>query len=58
MPAIAIGKVKIVYRGRTRAAATSKMGRVVITVNSRKPLTIITNHSILDVAADLDPPLV
>ena len=34
-------------RGGSRAAATSKL----------KPLTIITKHSILDVAAALDPPL-
>ena len=27
-------------------------------VNSWKPLTIITKHSILDVAAALDPPLI
>ena len=36
-------------RGGSRAAATSKMERFV------KPLTIITKHSILDVAAALDP---
>ena len=40
------------------AAATSKMERFVIIVNGWKPLTIITKHSILDVAAALDPPLV
>ena len=41
---------------RYRAAATSKMERFVIKVNGW-PLTIITKHSILDVAAALDPPL-
>ena len=44
-------------RDRSRTAATSKMERFVIIVNSWKPLTIITKHSILDVAAVLDPPL-
>ena len=44
-------------RGRSRAAATSKMDFFVIIVNRWKPLTIITKHSILDVAAALDPPL-
>ena len=39
------------------AAATSKMEGFVIIVNGRKPLTIITKRSILDVAAALDPPL-
>ena len=38
------------------AVATSKMERFVIIVNGWKPLT--TKHSILDVAAALDPPLV
>ena len=33
------------------------MERFVIIVNGWKPLTIITKHSILDVAAVLDPPL-
>ena len=45
------------YRGESRAAATSKMERFVIIVNGWKPLTIITKHSILDVAAALDLPL-
>ena len=44
-------------RGGSRAAATSKMERFVITVNGFQPLTIITKRSILDVAAALDPPL-
>ena len=38
-------------------AATSKMECFLIIVNAWKPLTIITRHSILDVAAALDPPL-
>ena len=33
------------------------MERFVIIVNGWKPLTIIMTHSILDVAAALDPPL-
>ena len=41
----------------SRAAASSKMERYVIIVNGFQPLTIITKHSILDVAAALDPPL-
>ena len=45
------------FRGGSRASATSKMERFVIIVNDCKPLTIITKHSILDVAADVDPPL-
>ena len=44
-------------RGGSRAAATSKMECFVIIGNGWKPLTIITKHSILDVAAVLDPPL-
>ena len=44
-------------RGRSRAAATSRMECFVIIVNGWKPLTIITKHSILDVAATLDPTL-
>ena len=45
------------HRGGSRAAATSKIERFVITVNGFQPLTIITKRSILDVAAALDPPL-
>ena len=49
----------IVRRGGSRAAATSKMERLVIIVNGCwKSLTIVIKHSILDVAAALDPPLV
>ena len=47
-----------VSRGGSRTAVTSKMERFVIIVNGFQPLTIITKHSILDVAAVLDPPLV
>ena len=47
----------ISLRGGSRTAATSKMERFMIIVNGWKPLTIITKHSILDVAAVLDPPL-
>ena len=47
-----------VSRGGSRTAATSKMERLVIIVNSWKPLTIITKRSILNVATVLDPPLV
>ena len=45
------------FRGGSRAAATSKMECFVIIVNGFQPLTIIIKHSILDVAAALDPPL-
>ena len=44
-------------RGGYRTAATSKMELFLIIVNGWKPLTIITKSSILNVAADLDPPL-
>ena len=45
-----------VLRGRSRAAATSKVELfVIIVVNGFQPLTIITKRSILDVAAVLDP---
>ena len=54
---IIFSRTKQVFRGRSRPAATSKMECFVIIVNDWKPLTIITKHSILDVAADLDPPL-
>ena len=48
---------KIDTRGRSRAAASSKMECFVIIVNGFQPVTIITKHSILDVAAVLDLPL-
>ena len=41
----------ILYRDGSRTAATSKMEYFVIIINSFQPLTIITNHSTLDVAA-------
>ena len=47
----------VTCRGESRTAATSKMERCVIIVNGFQLLTIITKHSILDVAAVLDPPL-
>ena len=46
------------FRGGSRAATAFKMECFVIIVNVFQPLTIITNRSILDVAAALDPPLV
>ena len=49
---------RTITRGGSRAAATSKMKCFVILVNGFQPLTIITKHSILDVAAALDPPLI
>ena len=45
------------FRGGSRAAATFKMECFVIIVNGFQALTIMTNRSILDVAAALDPPL-
>ena len=48
----------LVYRGGSRAAAASKMEYFAIMVNGFQPLTIITKHSILDVAAVLNQPLV
>ena len=47
-----------INRGESRAAATSKIECFVIIVNGFLPLTIITKHSILDIAAALEPPLV
>ena len=41
------------FRGGSRTVATSKMECFVIIVNGFQPLTIITKHSILDVAAAL-----
>ena len=51
-------KIRLIVRGGSRAAATSKMECFLIIVNGFKPLTIIKKHSILDVAAALDPPLI
>ena len=47
-----------IIRGGSRAAATSKMESFVTIVNGFQHTTIITRHSILDVAAALDPPLI
>ena len=49
---------KTASRGGSRAAASSKMECFAIIVYDFQPLTIITKHSILDIAAALDPPLV
>ena len=51
-------ELRLLIRGESRTAATSKMERFVIIVNGWKPLTIITKHSNLDVAAVLGPPLI
>ena len=42
---------KVLSRGGSTAAVTFKMECFVIIVNGRKPFTIITKYSILDVAA-------
>ena len=47
----------VIGKGGSRVAATSKMECFVIIVNGFQPLTIITKHSILDVAAALNLPL-
>ena len=57
IPSSEIG-LKAVIRDGSKAAAKSKMERFVIIANGWKPLTIIKNRSILDVAAAVDPPLV
>ena len=44
-------------RAESGPAATSNMARFVIIVNGFQLLSIITKHSILNVAAALDPPL-
>ena len=46
---------KVKFRDGSRTAATCNMECFVITVNDRKPLTVISKPSILDVAAVLDP---
>ena len=48
----------MISRGESRVAATSKMEHFMKIVNGWKPLTVITKHSILDVTAALDPPLI
>ena len=53
--AMTADKKLALIRGRSRTAATSKMEQFVILVNGWKPLTIITESSILDVAAVIDP---
>ena len=45
---------RLLIRGGSRAAATSKMERFVTIVNGFQPLTIISKRSIVDVAAALD----
>ena len=52
-----ITPIKGDIKGGSRTAAASKIEHLVIIVNGWKPLTIITKHSILDIAAVLDPPL-
>ena len=47
-----------IIRSGSRTAVTSKMERIVIIVNGFQPLTIITKHSIFDVATVLDLPLI
>ena len=54
-PHCQISKKKVKFRDGSRTAATCNMECFVITVNDRKPLTVITKPSILDVAAVLDP---
>ena len=53
----ALSHTQLTNRGGSRTAATPKMERFVIIVNSFQPLTIITKHTILDVAAVLYPSL-
>ena len=61
LQSVRIGSVALGFcnqsRGGYRTAAASKMERFVIIVNGWKPLTVIIERSILDVAAVLDPPL-
>ena len=49
---------RMMFRGRSSGAATSKMERFVITIKGFQPLTIITKCAILNIAAVLDPPLI
>ena len=53
---ISMGKHRQITGTGSRTVVTSKMELFVIIVNGFQPLTIITNRSILDVAAGLDPP--
>ena len=50
-------KSLVCIRCRSRLLQHPRWSAFVITVNDWKLLTIITKHSILDVAAALDPPL-
>ena len=52
------GNTEVISRSGSRAAATSKMECFVIIVNDFQPITIITKHSIFDVASVLIPPLI
>ena len=45
-------------KGGSKTAATSKKELLVIIVSGFQPLTMITECSILDVAAVRDPPLI
>ena len=45
-----------VSKGGSKTATAWKMKYFVIIVNGFQSLTVITKHSILDVAAVLDPP--
>ena len=47
----------LIAEAGSRTVTTSKMEPFVIIINGWKALTIITKHSILDVAAVLDLPL-
>ena len=53
-----INDILNIFRGKSKTAASSKIECFSIIVNSWKLLTIITNCSILDIAAVLDPPLI
>ena len=50
-------RIRTLFRGASRTAATSKIERFLKIVNGFQPLTIIIKPSILVVAAALDPPL-
>ena len=58
IPRLLVLVALLMDKGGSRTAATSKMECFVIIANGWNPLTIITKHSILDVAAALDPPLI
>ena len=48
----------MISRDESRVAAISKMEHFMTIVKGLKSLTVITKHSILDVTAALDPPLI